>query len=285
MSWGREMLRSCFFHFLYIRKKFKLDDSSKVKHVRRSGGKIPKVPFLKLTPPSPHLFLQQRRPLSTVLLSTARGPSPTPSLPLAEWSECPLPGPGPCVRPSEAIPRTSLQKGQTGYSPCSRALVLRETFPSHLAPQCSFSSSPWLCTSTYCSPLLEGNPQKDSDLFTVFLVVSSSFFCALYILHICWKNEWLSCVCQKLKECEPRADGAWHVTSLSLLLPQPQPAKRSRKKEGEEFVCLRTRLQSSWVCSVGSFRAPWHSGLSQLGLSFCHVSGFSVSSTQLSPGV
>ena len=55
MSGGREMLRSCFFHFLYIRKKFKLDVSSKVKHVRRSGGNIPKVPFLKLTTISPFI--------------------------------------------------------------------------------------------------------------------------------------------------------------------------------------------------------------------------------------
>lgn len=75
ISRGREMLRSCFCHFLYIRKKFKLDLSSRVKHVRSGGGNTPNVPLLKLTTISPHSFLQQRHPLSTILPSTARGPS------------------------------------------------------------------------------------------------------------------------------------------------------------------------------------------------------------------
>lgn len=94
ISRGREMLRSCFCHFLYIRKKFKLDLSSRVKHVRSGGGNTPNAPLLKLTTISPHSFLQQRHPLSTILPSTARGPSPALSLPSAALSECPLLGPG-----------------------------------------------------------------------------------------------------------------------------------------------------------------------------------------------
>ena len=49
----------------------------------------------------------------------------------------------------------------------------------------------------------------------------------------------------------------WYVASpLSPLPSSPEPAKRLRKEEEEEFVDLRSQLHSSCVCTVHGFRIP-----------------------------
>ena len=73
------------------------------------------------------------------------------------------------------------------------------------------------------------------------------------------------------------------------LLPPPLSAAacQEAKEGGGGRVCVPGDSDSGllWVCSVWSFRTPRHSGLSQLRVSVCHGSGFSVAGTQLSPGV
>lgn len=107
-----EMVSSCSHHFLYLGKKFRLNDSPKVKRVISAGGNIPHVRLLKLSIISSPIYSCGSSILLPSFYPSGRGPSPTPTYPHLPPAifirECPILGPGACIMPLEAFPRTFL---------------------------------------------------------------------------------------------------------------------------------------------------------------------------------
>lgn len=171
------MLSSCSHHFFYTRKKCRLNDSSKVKHVISGGDNILNVCLLKLSTISPPIYSCNRSILLPAFYPNNKRtlPNPQPSID-QHYQRMSCSGPRTLHQAFRGLSQNFPFEGR-GVTPSVPLVFSSESLflPTSLLNVHS-PVAPDFAYLLNCSPPLEGNPHKDSDLFAVFLVVSSGFF-------------------------------------------------------------------------------------------------------------